>query len=91
MQLNVKAFALTAGLLWGIGLFAMTWWVIAWEGADDRINFLSTFYLGSRFTPLGSLIGLAWALPDGLIGGAVFAWLYNCLAHSFSGVKTGGG
>ena len=90
MKLNVKAFALTAGLLWGIGLFAMTWWVIAWEGAADRTNFISTFYLGYRFTPLGSLIGLAWALPDGLIGGAIFAWLYNRLASSFSAGKTGG-
>ncbi|MFQ5670866.1 MAG: hypothetical protein ACE5HD_10180 [Acidobacteriota bacterium] len=31
-------------------------------------------------SPSGSLIGLAWALPDGLVGGALFAWLYNLLA-----------
>jgi membrane associated rhomboid family serine protease len=29
---------------------------------------------------VGSLIGLAWGLLDGLIGGAIFAWLYNRLA-----------
>ena len=31
-------------------------------------------------SPLGSLIGLVWAIPDGLIGGVIFAWLYNVIA-----------
>jgi len=26
------------------------------------------------------VIGLGWALLDGLVGGAIFAWLYNLLA-----------
>ena len=32
MKLNIKAFALTRGLIWGIGLFLLTWWIIvfAW-------------------------------------------------------------
>jgi len=35
-------------------------------------------------SPLGSLIGLVWGFVDGLIGGAIFAWLYNLLAARFS-------
>jgi hypothetical protein len=27
MRLNIKAFALTCGLIWGFGLFLLTWWI----------------------------------------------------------------
>ena len=80
MKLNVKAFALTSGLLWGIGLFGMTWWIILFEGSSSEPNFLSQLYRGYSLTPLGSVIGLLWGLPDAALGGAVFAWLYNRLA-----------
>ena len=40
MKLNVKAFALTAGLFWGIGLFLLTWWAIAIGGPTDDTTFL---------------------------------------------------
>ena len=80
MKLNVNAFALTCGLLWGIALFGATWWIIFFEGATDEITLLGKVYRGYRISPAGSLIGLAWALIDGLIGGAVFACLYNALA-----------
>ena len=81
MKLNVLALALASGLLWGVGLFLLTWYLIFVEGAapDDKL-LLGRFYLGYRVTPMGSLIGLAWALPDGFIGGAIFAWVYNALA-----------
>lgn len=80
MKLNVKAFALSTGLLWGVSVFMMTWWLIYREGTTGEPIFLERFYLGFDITPLGSVIGLIWALPDGFIGGAVFAWLYNALA-----------
>jgi len=81
MQLNVKAFAVTCGLIWGFGLCAITWWVILFDGPSADPTFIARVYRGYSLTPLGSLIGLAWALVDGLIGGAVFAWLYNTLAR----------
>jgi hypothetical protein len=33
MRLNIKAFALACGLIWGLGLFCMAWWLILLEGA----------------------------------------------------------
>ena len=87
MKLNVKALALACGLIWGLGLFGLTWWIIAWDGASEDVNFLSKAYRGYSITPVGSLIGLAWAFGDGLIGGAVFALLYNCLASCVCGKK----
>ena len=77
MKLNVKAFAITMGLLWGVGLFGMTWWIIWFDGPTGETLWLSKIYRGYNVSPMGSLIGLAWALPDGFIGGAVIAWVYN--------------
>jgi len=80
MKLNVKALALTSGILWGLGLFIGTWWIILTAGTTNTPTFLSMMYRGYSITPLGSVFGLIWAFFDGLIGGAIFAWLYNLLA-----------
>lgn len=80
MRLNVKAFALTCGLVWGLGLFLLTWWIIAFEGSTKEITLIGQVYRGFNISPLGSVIGLIWALADGTIGGAIFAWLYNLIA-----------
>lgn len=87
MQLNVKAFALACGLIWGIGLCAITWWVILFDGPSADPTFIARVYRGYGLTPLGSLIGLAWGLVDGLVGGAIFAWLYNFLARRCPSAK----
>ena len=84
MQLNVKAFGLTCGILWGLGLFVITWWIIAFEGVSGDPTFIGRLYRGYSISPAGSLIGLVWALLDGLVGGAIFAWLYNMLTARFS-------
>jgi hypothetical protein len=84
MKLNVKSFALTTGLVWGIGLFLLTWWVIAFDGVSGEPTFIGRIYRGYCISPVGSLIGLIWAFIDGLIGGAIFAWLYNLISDSTS-------
>ena len=77
MKLNVKAFAIACSILWGSALFLVTWWVIITSGASGASTWLGYIYLGYSISPLGSVIGLAWGLVDGLIGGALLAWLYN--------------
>ena len=79
MKLNVTAFAVTCGLVWGFGLFFLTWWIIAFDGATGDVTFLGRLYRGYTISPEGSFIGLVWALLDGAIGGAIFAWLYNLI------------
>jgi hypothetical protein len=79
MKLNVKAFALTCALIWGIGLFVLTWWIIAFEGSTGELFLIGHVYRGYNISPLGSVIGLIWGFADALIGGAMFAWLYNWL------------
>ncbi len=77
MKLNVKAFALTCGLVWGVALFLLTWWIIVFDGASGEATLIGNLYRGYSISPAGSFIGLAWAFGDGLVMGAVFAWLYN--------------
>ena len=80
MKLNVKAFALTCGILWGLGLFFLTWWIIAFDGSVAGPTLVGRLYRGYTISPMGSVIGLIYAFIDGLIGGAIFAWLYNKLS-----------
>jgi len=79
MRLNIKAFALSAGILWGLGLFFLTWWIIMFDGQSSDPTFIGHLYRGYTLTAMGSVIGLIWAFLDGLIGGAIFAWLYNLI------------
>lgn len=81
MKLDIRALAVTAAVVWGLGVFLLTWWIILFEGASSDPTWLGRIYRGYEISPLGSVIGLVWALVDGLIGGAVFAWLYNRLAR----------
>ena len=82
MKLDVRAFALTCALIWGLGLALITLWIVMFEGPAPQGGpppFLGLIYRGYRLTMAGALIGLVWAFFDGLIGGAIFAWLYNRL------------
>jgi hypothetical protein len=87
MRLNVKAFAIACGTIWGAGVFVLTWWVILFEGPSTEGSFLGQIYRGYTFSPLGSVIGFAWALADGVAGGALFAWLYNRIAGGAAGSR----
>jgi len=85
MKLNVRAFSLTCGIVWGVGLFLLTWWIIAFDGATGEPTLIGRLY--RRFTislsPAGSFFGFIWAFVDGLIGGAIFAWFYNLISTRF--------
>ena len=83
MKLNIKAFAIAVGLLWGLLLFLCTWWIIFFDGATEQTTMIGAVYRGYNISPTGSFIGLAWGLVDGLVGGAIFAWLYNWLVDRF--------
>ncbi|MBC8342630.1 MAG: bacteriophage holin [Bacteroidetes bacterium] len=77
MKIDVKSFAFTAGLFCGFGLFFITLWIILFDGASGNPTLIGKVYRGYNISLMGSLIGFVWAFFDGLIGGAIFAWLYN--------------
>ena len=89
MKLNVSAFAITFGIWWGIGIFLMTWWLIAFGDTNTGPMMLDNFYIGYGVTPVGSFVGLGYGLVCGAICGAIFAWLYNFLADRIGATPQG--
>ncbi len=81
MRLDVKAFAGACALIWGFYLFSIPWWVMLFDGATGEATGLGRVYRGFSISPTGSLIGLGWGLFDGLVAGALVAWLYNRLSR----------
>ena len=80
MKLSIKAFGLTCGILWGLAVLLSTYWIVISESGGATMGLLGKFYIGYSVTWIGGLIGLVWGFVDGLICGAIFAWLYNRLA-----------
>jgi len=77
MKLNIKAFALASGLVWGINWFGVTWWMMAFDGATREVMFLGRMYRGFTLSPIGSLVALLWGFVDGFLIGLMVAWIYN--------------
>jgi len=77
MRLNVRSCALSTGILWGVAIFLLTIWflIFGYEGAT--LAKLSKVYLGYSVSFGGAIVGLIWGFVDGVIGGGLFAWLYN--------------
>jgi hypothetical protein len=80
MKLNIKALALTAGILWALALLLVGAANLMWSGYGVAfIQLMASIYPGYHAAgSIGDLIvGTLYALVDGAICGLVFAWLYN--------------
>ena len=82
MKFNTKAFAISSGLIYGFALFVSVLWLMG-RGYSNQETLLSMVYPYLTISPSGSLLGLIYGLFDGVIIGALFAWLYNHLAKAF--------
>ena len=83
MHLNVKAMALAFGLLWGAAVLLVGLANMIWPGYGQAfLDLCASIYPGySPGSGIGSVIvGALYGLVDGIIGGAVLAWLYNLCA-----------
>ena len=79
MKLNIKAFAIAAGLVWGFNWFGLTWWMILFEGITREPTLIGRIYRGFNLSPTGSLIAFLWGFLDGFLIGLMVAWIYNKL------------
>lgn len=80
MRLNTKAVAIAAGILWGAGVLIVGVANMIWPGYGQAfLQLCASIYPGYHSeTGFGSVvIGAIYALVDGLVGGAIFTWLYN--------------
>ncbi|MGP8268722.1 MAG: hypothetical protein ACLQLH_01535 [Terracidiphilus sp.] len=85
MKFDVKALALACAILWGgavlvVGLANL----VCGNYGQNFLELLASFYPGFHATHsiVQVVIVTLYALADGLIGGAVFGWLYNYLAKT---------
>ncbi len=83
MKLNIKAFALAVGLVWGFNWFALTWWMILFDGITHEVTLIGRMYRGWTLSPTGSLLAFLWGFLDGFLLGLLVAWIYNKLAARF--------
>jgi ABC-type nitrate/sulfonate/bicarbonate transport system permease component len=82
MKLNLKALALTAGILWALALFLTGMTSLIWPGYGEAfLKMMASVYPGYHASgSIGDVIvGTLYAFLDGVIFGLVFGWLYNLL------------
>jgi hypothetical protein len=79
LLLNAKVVGLTLGVIFGLGIFVATNWLVikGGERVGPHLILLSQYFIGYRVTFLGSLIGAAYGFALGTICGALMGWLYN--------------
>lgn len=79
MQLSVKAFALACGITFALAIFVGGVTALIWPDWGARfMDLVGSLYPGVGGVTFGSVLtATLYALVDGTIFGAVFAWLYN--------------
>jgi hypothetical protein len=83
MKLNVKSFALSVGLVWGLNWFLLTWFMIIFDGISYEMTIIGRMYRGFTVSPVGSLIALLWGFFDGFLLGLLISLIYNKLLPRF--------
>lgn len=83
-KFHIGAFALAMGMLWGIAVFIAG--ILSWlTGFGDHfVKTVGSLYIGYDQTWWGAVAGFCWAFLDGLVAGALFAWMYNALVVKFT-------
>ena len=82
LLLNAKVVGLALGVIFGLGIFMATNWLVIKGGSrvGPHLILLSQYFIGYKVTFLGSLIGAAYGFALGTICGALMGWIYNRLA-----------
>jgi hypothetical protein len=78
-KLNVKGMALGFGITFG-GYLLLIGWASMLGWGTERVEIVSSIYIGYEPTFIGSLIGALWGFVDGAIGGAVVTLIYNAVS-----------
>jgi hypothetical protein len=81
MKIRPLALGVALGLVWGVSLLVTTLVSARTGYAREFLAVMAgSIYPGYAISPAGSLLGLLYGFVDGLVGGAVLAWIYNRLA-----------
>lgn len=85
MKFNIKALALGCAILWGCAvLVVLLVNLVCTNYGQNFLEMMASIYPGyhANHSVVQVVIGTLYAAADGLIGGAVFGWLYNWLAKA---------
>ena len=79
-KISVLGLGCSMAICWGLGVLLLSYLSLWYGVATPIVNLLASGYIGYKATYIGGLIGLAWALVDGFVFGALIAFVYNkCL------------
>ena len=88
MKLDVKAVAISLGLIWGVlAIFLVGLENMIWAGYGQAfLDLTASLYPGYKATASFGrvIVGMLYGLVNGAIAGALFAWIYNRLAAADS-------
>ncbi len=80
MKFSIKGLALASGILWGLAMLGMGLANLIWSGYGQQfLQTMASVYPGYHAirSIAEVIVGTLYGTVDGLIGGAIFAWLYN--------------
>lgn len=84
MKFSTKALVVALAILWGLVMLAVSLANLIWGSYGQQfLQTMSSVYPGYHATRSIAevIVGTLYGAVDALIGGAVFAWLYNQLAR----------
>lgn len=79
MRIKAAALALVCGLIGGVGLFAMTVWLVIKDGpqAGQHLELLSNYFVGYSVTWPGAFVGLLYGAMTGWVVGWAVGTIYT--------------
>jgi hypothetical protein len=83
-SLSPRALAITAGFIWGACLLGVGGvHLLRPSYGVGFLDAMQSVYPGfhAARTMRDTLVGTGWGIVDGALGGFVFAWVYNLVAH----------
>jgi len=85
MKFSVKGLAFASAILWGIAMLGMGLANLVWGGYGQQfLQMMASVYPGYHAirSVSGVIVGTIYGFVDGLVAGAIFAWLYNQFAKA---------
>jgi len=84
LRLNARAWGIAVGLLFGLGLFLATAFLVFRGGplVGPHLSLLGVFLPGYRVSMGGAFIGFAYAFVIGYALGRLIGLVYNAMARS---------
>ena len=91
-RLKAGILGVVFGLIFGVGLFAMTAILLVENGPNTgaHLRLLGNYFIGYTVTWKGAFIGFLWAFATGALIGWPIGIVYNCIVRIRKNGRQGG-